>query len=319
MSAVTQSPAPEDPKPKQQQRNYAITCAGIVVVLQTLVPGSLFILSAGRERKCVEIRIDPANVGKGLQSMDVKATIRTMAVDGLPERQEEAAVTVEELEDSEFEASQTQDGLASDSLDADGIQGAAVDATNEANSDDALVAPGDEAAVVQYYKPLTLARSPAFRLSASADGGPVINLVTGEPWVVPRPAPVNNTAPVNDTPQSMLPSAPLMPPSASSSSHRTRDPRRSAPRSKPVGSTKNNRPPQSEVQGGADPVAGPSRNTTAGSSMLPPPVVPKSSRKKRGAAEMAEEDESGPSEGSPPKRAKAVPALSTRKTRSAKN
>ncbi|KAJ7646219.1 hypothetical protein B0H17DRAFT_1272458 [Mycena rosella] len=42
----------------------------------------------------------------------------------------------------------------------------------------------------------------------------------------------------------------------------------------------------------------PDPRPAAGSSMLPPPVVPKSSRKKRGAAEIAEEDESGPSEGS---------------------
>jgi hypothetical protein len=46
------------PRRSQKQRNYAITCGGIVVVLKTHVAGSLYIITGNRKRKCIEIYAD---------------------------------------------------------------------------------------------------------------------------------------------------------------------------------------------------------------------------------------------------------------------
>ncbi|KAJ7328908.1 hypothetical protein DFH08DRAFT_883520 [Mycena albidolilacea] len=96
------------PRQSQKQRNYAITCGGIVVVLKTQVAGSLYIITGDGKRKCIEINIDDASVGKarragdkGTGNINVTATVRTLYVDGGPVEDEETEVKVEELQDDE--------------------------------------------------------------------------------------------------------------------------------------------------------------------------------------------------------------------------
>ncbi|KAJ6552019.1 hypothetical protein DFH09DRAFT_1167739 [Mycena vulgaris] len=93
MSAPTLS-ATELPSMAQwsRQRNFAISCYGIVVLLQTLVAGSLFIITGDKDRKCIEIKIAV------LQSTDVSATVMTLSVDGVLGKDEAATVKVEVLE-----------------------------------------------------------------------------------------------------------------------------------------------------------------------------------------------------------------------------
>ncbi|KAJ7484981.1 hypothetical protein B0H11DRAFT_1147545 [Mycena galericulata] len=83
------------------QRNYAITCNGVIVVLQTLVSGSLYIMSGNGKQKCIEIKIDAASVGQAVRPGDVVATVRTLSADGVPqndgEEDEEEVVKVEVL------------------------------------------------------------------------------------------------------------------------------------------------------------------------------------------------------------------------------
>ncbi|KAJ6542025.1 hypothetical protein DFH09DRAFT_1174483, partial [Mycena vulgaris] len=81
-----------------RQRNFAISCYGIVVLLQTLVAGSLFIITGDKDRKCIEIKIASTDHGAVLQSTDVSATVRTLSVDGVLGKDEAAAVKVEVLE-----------------------------------------------------------------------------------------------------------------------------------------------------------------------------------------------------------------------------
>ncbi|KAJ7801604.1 hypothetical protein B0H14DRAFT_2895074 [Mycena olivaceomarginata] len=110
--SVTTRHAPRQP---QKQRNYAITCGGIVVVLKTQVAGSLYIITGDGKRKCIEINIDDASVGKARRAGDkdvgninVTATVRTLSVDGSPVEDEETEVKVEELQDDE----ETPDALS---------------------------------------------------------------------------------------------------------------------------------------------------------------------------------------------------------------
>ncbi|KAJ7835635.1 hypothetical protein B0H14DRAFT_2795446 [Mycena olivaceomarginata] len=110
--SVTTRHAPRQP---QKQRNCAITCGGIVVVLKTQVAGSLYIITGDGKRKCIEINIDDASVGKARRAGDkdvgninVTATVRTLSVDGSPVEDEETEVKVEELQDDE----ETPDALS---------------------------------------------------------------------------------------------------------------------------------------------------------------------------------------------------------------
>ncbi|KAJ7824171.1 hypothetical protein B0H14DRAFT_2824479 [Mycena olivaceomarginata] len=103
--SVTTRHAPRQP---QKQRNYAITCGGIVVVLKTQVAGSLYIITGDGKRKCIEINIDDASVGKARRAGDkdvgninVTATVRNPIY-------EETEVKVEELQDDE----ETPDALS---------------------------------------------------------------------------------------------------------------------------------------------------------------------------------------------------------------
>jgi hypothetical protein len=50
------------PRRSQKQRNYAITCGGIVLVLKTQVAGSLYIITGDGKRKCIEINVDVSAV-----------------------------------------------------------------------------------------------------------------------------------------------------------------------------------------------------------------------------------------------------------------
>ncbi|KAF7333536.1 hypothetical protein MVEN_02369900 [Mycena venus] len=100
--------AATQPSQPQRQRNYAITVGAIVIVLKTLVPGSLYIITGDGKRKCIEIKIDAANVGpprrtedEDVKDINVTATVRTLSVDGGPVKDEETEVKVEELEANE--------------------------------------------------------------------------------------------------------------------------------------------------------------------------------------------------------------------------
>ncbi|KAJ6552005.1 hypothetical protein DFH09DRAFT_1319401 [Mycena vulgaris] len=99
MSAPTLS-ATELPSVAQwsRQRNFAISCYGIVVLLQTLVAGSLFIITGDKDRKCIEIKIASTDHGAALQSIDVSATVRTLSVDRVLGKDEAATVKGEVLE-----------------------------------------------------------------------------------------------------------------------------------------------------------------------------------------------------------------------------
>ncbi|KAJ7843819.1 hypothetical protein B0H13DRAFT_132113 [Mycena leptocephala] len=91
----------------QRQRNYAITCGGMVIVLKTIISGSLFIITADGTRKCIEIKVDAASVGTARRPGDengdvnVTATVRTLSVEGVPVKNEDNEVKLEVLEDDD--------------------------------------------------------------------------------------------------------------------------------------------------------------------------------------------------------------------------
>ncbi|KAJ7806329.1 hypothetical protein B0H14DRAFT_3767951 [Mycena olivaceomarginata] len=69
------------------------------------VAGSLYIITGDGKRKCIEINVDDASVGKARRAGDkdvgninVTATVRTLSVDGGPVEDEETEVKVEELQ-----------------------------------------------------------------------------------------------------------------------------------------------------------------------------------------------------------------------------
>ncbi|KAJ7870487.1 hypothetical protein B0H14DRAFT_2725894, partial [Mycena olivaceomarginata] len=90
------------PRWSQKQRNYAITCGGIVLVLKTQVAGSLYIITGDGKRKCIEIKLIVGKArragDKDVGNINVTATVRTLSVDGGPVEDEETEVKVEELQ-----------------------------------------------------------------------------------------------------------------------------------------------------------------------------------------------------------------------------
>ncbi|KAJ7773689.1 hypothetical protein DFH07DRAFT_1057209 [Mycena maculata] len=91
---------------KQPRRSYAIACRGIVVVLQALVPGSLYIRTGDETQSYIEVTINAAAASHSatVQSGDVVATVRTLSADGENEGGEddgEEIVKVEVLNDIE--------------------------------------------------------------------------------------------------------------------------------------------------------------------------------------------------------------------------
>ncbi|KAJ7697951.1 hypothetical protein B0H16DRAFT_1839400 [Mycena metata] len=92
-----------------RQRNYVITCEGVIIVFKTVVPGSLYIITGDGKQKCIEIKVDPASVGQPAvagadrpRDINVTATIRTLDVGGGPVK-EEIEVKVEEWDEAEGE------------------------------------------------------------------------------------------------------------------------------------------------------------------------------------------------------------------------
>ncbi|KAJ6489233.1 hypothetical protein C8R47DRAFT_478502 [Mycena vitilis] len=82
------------PKPQAIQRNYAISVGGTFIVLKTVVPGTLYIITADDKRKCIEIKVEPIS-GKAhrrsqaqIGDLNVTATVRTLTEDGKPIKQE---------------------------------------------------------------------------------------------------------------------------------------------------------------------------------------------------------------------------------------
>ncbi|KAJ7666582.1 hypothetical protein DFH06DRAFT_1184211 [Mycena polygramma] len=82
------------PKPQAVQRNYAITVGDTFIVLKTVVPGTLYIITADDQRKCIEIKVEPIS-GKAhrrsqteIGDLNVTATVRTLTEDGTPIKQE---------------------------------------------------------------------------------------------------------------------------------------------------------------------------------------------------------------------------------------
>jgi hypothetical protein len=72
--SVTTRHAPRQP---QKQRNYAITCGGMVVVLKTQVAGSLYIITGVGKRKCIEINID-VSAGSGFMFEDLESNLLSL-------------------------------------------------------------------------------------------------------------------------------------------------------------------------------------------------------------------------------------------------
>ncbi|KAJ7018475.1 hypothetical protein C8F04DRAFT_382609 [Mycena alexandri] len=92
-----------------RQRNYAITCEGIIIVLKTMISGSLFIITGDGKQKCIELKVDAASVGQPViagadraRDINVTATIRTLDIDGGPvKKEEEVEVKIEEWDEVE--------------------------------------------------------------------------------------------------------------------------------------------------------------------------------------------------------------------------
>ncbi|KAJ7026923.1 hypothetical protein C8F04DRAFT_100245 [Mycena alexandri] len=123
MSAALSKSAKKGSTPRNalRQRNYAITCEGIIIVFKTVVSGSLFIITGDGKQKCIELKVDAASVGQPViagadrpRDINVTATIRTLDVDGGPVRkEEEVEVKIEEWDEVEGEIVTSNQGAPS--------------------------------------------------------------------------------------------------------------------------------------------------------------------------------------------------------------
>ncbi|KAJ7102857.1 hypothetical protein C8R44DRAFT_347582 [Mycena epipterygia] len=169
LSKMERSPVDVD----QRQRNYAITCCGIVIVLQTMVPGTLYIITGDGQRRCIELKIDAADAGLTHQTKNVHATVRTLSIDGMPAQNEEATVTVQELGDlgedvaesllvSDPDRSEHQaEGIQADHATADVVDAVVLE-DGRPQKPSALVATGD-APQANDHKTAALPRSSSSR------------------------------------------------------------------------------------------------------------------------------------------------------------
>ncbi|KAJ7116644.1 hypothetical protein C8R44DRAFT_211944 [Mycena epipterygia] len=318
------------PGQSQRQCNYAITCCGIIIVLQTLVPGRLYIITGDGQRRCIEIKIDASNVGPSLQTKDVKATVQTLTVDSLlaPAPNEQVEVTVEEIEVDDLEEDATDSAASSfrteslsetDVSAADVVDGArtvAVSSDVPQRSDiPASSQVGDRisatAAFAHSESPLRSTGSVIPPATSSPDRKPGVNkapVVTAGPRspnklrssdaVVLEDA--RGTLRKSSTPVASNPSPQGLDRKTATFTHAQAPllsadsfkPLRSAPTPTPVAEASGSRPPRVRSPVSADNIV---QDTKSKRSMLPPPLVPKRSPKKRSASEMepetpAEED-----------------------------
>ncbi|KAJ7083950.1 hypothetical protein B0H15DRAFT_951705 [Mycena belliarum] len=314
-----------DPKPPVQ-RNYLITCAGlgIVLLLKTVVSGSLFVATGDREGKCVEIKIDASNAGTQLRSRDVKATVRDLSAAGLPiaGTEQMALVTVEEASDRQpaVGADASDVGCSRDdpSLDAPEASPSA-DAPDADVREDALavaIRPSPSPHALDDIRKDALAVASRPSPSAHAADADALAVASRSPPAEDRDALalVRRNRPITrshafefedgiDLRGRLPPQPDYMPPFRQPSSSRELQRRGFSPTTGELLS--------SQQQPHRAPVAGPSRNAYASSSTAPPPVPAMRSPRKRRASEITADDSAGEGESSasndPRKRAKGTP------------
>ncbi|KAJ7127350.1 hypothetical protein C8R43DRAFT_697236 [Mycena crocata] len=316
----------------QCQRSYAVTCAGIIVILKTLVPGSLFIITGDGKRKCIEIKVDAASVGPSIRPGDVKATVRTLSVDGVAGwdvDEDDDNVKIEVLPISEKDPKSFQllptdivcpsTHLLKGAKDVSPAGGVSHPAVSEAGplesvgkkppvsaeegglhntaQSDPLPSPSSSRAEVSTQSTEDSTPTPLRRLSSSASTR----------W---EPRPLRSSPGFRIDSTSTAPEAPLdrlnptHTPTISSNSRRV-------PTSPPAPSpgASGSQPPRASNNG---------RNTESNSTMPPPPIMATPSPKKRSSAEMVE-DSVGNDRSTTHKRVKVVREMSPSRTRSTRS